>query len=84
MAEGAEAKGRRLLTEGRLIVMSVTASGRVVATCRGDSGEVYDLGYDERRGQWRCTCPARSKCAHLVALQLVTVRGGEHGDTRSG
>lgn len=73
--ENAEAKGRRLLTEGRLTVERVgCGDSYVVASCRGDSGEVYDLGFDARASEWRCTCPAKSKCSHLVALQLVTVR----------
>lgn len=69
-----EDKGRRLLTEGRLTVVRV-AGAVVVAKCKGDSGEMYDLGYDPRgNGQWRCTCVARGRCSHLVALQLVTVK----------
>jgi len=77
MPENAQDKGRRLLTEGRLIIERVDSTGYVQATCRGDSGEVYHLGFDPGRAQWRCTCPARSRCAHLVALQLVTVRQTE-------
>jgi len=74
--ENVEEKGRRLLTEGRLIVERVDAKATnlVVATCRGDSGEVYQLGYDPRANEWRCTCEARGRCSHLVALQLVTVK----------
>lgn len=67
--ESVEEKGRRLLCEGRLTVETVLAT-KVVASCKGDSGEVYSVGWD-RRG-WRCTCPARVRCSHLVALQLVT------------
>lgn len=69
-------KARRLLIEGRLTVEKVdTGRGMVYATCRGDSGTVYQLGFDPRgQGSWRCSCPARTTCAHLRALQLVTVR----------
>lgn len=69
-----EEKGRRLLTEGRLTILRV--DGAIVAECKGDSGEVYKLGYDPRvrSGGWRCTCPALGRCSHLVALQLVTVK----------
>ena len=74
--ENASVKGRRLLTEGRLIVERVDGD-RIVASCRGDSGAVYALGYDPARQEWRCTCPARGYCSHLVALQLVTVRGAQ-------
>jgi hypothetical protein len=61
--ETTESKARRYLTEARLIV---------TATCRGQ-GEQYDLGHDPARGWW-CDCPARRSCAHLIALQSVTVR----------
>lgn len=74
-------KAMRLLVDARLTVKRVDYEGElaglIVAECRGDSGEVYKLGYDPRRNQWRCTCEAgrhRSTCSHLSALQLVTVR----------
>ncbi len=75
MREGAEAKGRRYLTEGRLTVERV---GDVIeATCRGN-GESYRLGHDGHA--WWCSCPALSRrCAHLLALQLVTDLGGRRG-----
>jgi hypothetical protein len=66
--EGIESKGRRLLLEHRLRVLSVHA-GRIRAECRG-SDAVYRLGFSE--GHWWCHCPARGRCAHLVALQAVT------------
>ncbi|SDP46270.1 hypothetical protein SAMN05660199_03953 [Klenkia soli] len=75
--ESTFAKGRRLLTEGRLNVRSVTAA-EIVAVCRGDSAEVYAAGWAPGPG-WTCTCPARTtECAHLVALRLVTVVTREH------
>ena len=79
--ESAADKGRRLLAEGRLTVLHVSDStverAPIVAKCRGDSGEVYDLGYDASKDQWRCTCvEMKGKCSHLVALQLVTVKPG--------
>jgi uncharacterized Zn finger protein len=69
--ENVETKGRRLLTEGRLTVTK-TLGRTIIATCKGDSGEVYMLGYDATKSEWRCTCEARGRCSHLVALQLVT------------
>jgi len=66
--ESAEAKGRRYLTEGRLVVGLVDGA-HIRATCRG-TGATHDLACV--RGRWLCSCPARSRCAHLVALQLVT------------
>jgi hypothetical protein len=68
--ENAQAKGRRYLCEGRLIVERVDAAG-IRAICRG-MGAVYSLGYGNER--WYCTCPALGFCAHLTALQLVTRR----------
>lgn len=69
--ENAASKGRRLVAEGRLTVTELSRE-RVVAECKGDSGAVYRLGWTDLR--WACDCPARSKCAHLTALQLVVVR----------
>jgi uncharacterized Zn finger protein len=66
--ENAEAKGRRYLVEGRLVVERV-AGGEIRARCRG-GGAVYELGLE--RGEWFCNCPALGLCSHLVALQLVT------------
>lgn len=71
--EDAWSKGRRLLVEGRLIVRSAGPQG-IRALCRGDSGEFYRLGY--RPGSWYCDCPCPSRCSHLHALMLVTVRPG--------
>lgn len=78
-AENVAQKARRLLAEGRLEVVRADKGGIVVARCRGDSAEVYDLGFDPGPGEWRCTCPARSKCSHIAALQLVTVRKAKKG-----
>jgi uncharacterized Zn finger protein len=71
--ESAAMKGRRYLIEGRLTVERVERD-LVIASCKGDSGEVYRLGYDPEARQWRCTCPALRRCSHLVGLQLITVR----------
>jgi uncharacterized Zn finger protein len=75
--ENAAEKGRRLLSEGRLIVQRVEPSGLVVASCRGDSGAVYSLGFDPVATQWRCTCPALTRCSHLTALMLVVAVAAE-------
>lgn len=72
--ENAREKGLRLLAEGRLRVTKVDGD-LIVAQCRGDSGRVYFLGFDPRRKQWRCTCLARTACAHLHALWMVTAVG---------
>ncbi|MGD0713098.1 MAG: hypothetical protein ABSB24_02790 [Gaiellaceae bacterium] len=70
--EGVEAKGRRYLAEGRLTIERIDRD-RVSASCRG-GGTVYALGWTAATG-WHCSCPARGRCAHRVALELVTVRG---------
>jgi hypothetical protein len=67
--ENAAAKGRRYLSEGRLVVHEVDErAGLCRASCRG-GGAIYKLGKDS--AGWFCTCPARGLCAHLVALQSV-------------
>jgi uncharacterized Zn finger protein len=63
-------KASRYLTEHRLTVLRV-GDERVEAECRG-GGAVYRLGWQD--GKWRCDCPAKARCAHLAALQAVTVR----------
>jgi len=68
--ENAEAKGRRYLAEGPLLVRQAGIHG-IQALCRG-GGEFYRVGY--HRGGWYC--PDLGRCSHLVALQLVTVRPG--------
>lgn len=81
--EGAPEKGRRLLTEGRLNVLRRSGDD-IEAEIRGDSGEVYRVGYRPDTTRWYCTCPVRTDaCSHLVALRLVTVKIGP-GSPRSG
>jgi uncharacterized Zn finger protein len=69
--EGAREKGIRYLSEGRLIVQEIDRR-KVRATCRG-TGCTYDLGFDAASASWWCSCPARTRCAHLWALETVTV-----------
>jgi len=78
MRESAETKARRYLTEGRLIV-TVVAGDHVTATCRGD-GEIHRLEVhgDDRQ----CSCLARSRCSHLIALGLVTATHRTREDHR--
>lgn len=64
-------KGRRYVSEGRLIVTAIEGD-HIAARCRG-GGRAYALGHTPLRG-WHCSCPARTTlCAHLHALQLVVV-----------
>lgn len=79
VAETKEQKAQRYLSERRLIITHVVPDGKVVATCRGDGGEVYNLGWDPRgRGRWGCTCEANAdfhrECSHLIALKMVVTR----------
>jgi hypothetical protein len=71
--ESAATKGRRYLIEGRLNVERV-GDQVIVASYRGDLGDVYSLGYDPVRREWGCSCPALRRCSHLVVLQLVARR----------
>jgi len=68
--ENAQAKSRRLLIEGRVVITE--ARGRSVrAEVRGDSGETYEVAH-ELDGRWLCACIARGNCSHVQAVQLVT------------
>jgi uncharacterized Zn finger protein len=67
-------KGQRYLAEARLTVLRVDKDA-VEASCRGD-GTVYKVAWNPDLG-WSCDCPARSRCAHTHALQLVVVRDVE-------
>lgn len=68
MRENSSSKGRRYVSEGRLIIRRL--DGEVVqADCRG-GGAVYACGHNERG--WFCNCAALTdNCAHLHALRLV-------------
>jgi hypothetical protein len=68
--ENVETKGRRLLIEGRLRLRFVDPFS-VIATCRGTE-VTHSLAFDH--GEWFCSCPARGRCSHLAALQLVCER----------
>jgi hypothetical protein len=77
-ANTAERKAMRLLIERRLELLTVRREdGFVHAQCKGDSGKIYDLGFDPRRRQYRCTCEEmRGQCSHLAALKMVTTATG--------
>jgi len=62
------AKHAEYLVAGRVVVDRVDRD-RVEARVRGDGAE-YRTGWT-RSGGWSCTCPARSRCAHLRAVGLV-------------
>ena len=67
--ENAEAKAKRYLAEGRVIVVSVS-NDRVLARVRGD-GQVWLVMFEG--GVWSCPCPARTdQCSHLRALHMMS------------
>lgn len=60
-------KAKRYVGEGRLQIIQAD-SGSIIAACRGQGAE-YTVSF--MGGEWRCTCPARTICAHIRGLQLV-------------
>ena len=66
--ETAEGKAGRLLVEGAVVVR-LAVPEQVTATVRGTSGQ-HEVSWG--RGGWFCTCPARSTCSHLLAVERVT------------
>jgi hypothetical protein len=73
MRESASSKARRLLTEGRIRITGAnTVEPFLAATVRGDSGSIYEVGF-EPDGGWWCSCDARGRCSHLISLQLLFV-----------
>jgi len=74
--EPAAVKARRYLTEGRVLVLTVTTDS-VAAVVRGDAA-LHRVDYDGRRG-WRCSCTAIGRCSHLQAVGLVVAVGSTVG-----
>ena len=68
MRESAYVKSRRYLVEGRVILVRVTTS-TALAHVRGD-GAVHTVIAAPHI--WTCTCPARGRCCHQLAVGLVT------------
>jgi hypothetical protein len=67
--ENAAAKARRYLTEGRVVLRALDEYGGMVqADVRGD-GAIWTSGRDERG--WFCQCPAKGRCAHVLAVGLI-------------
>ena len=57
------------------MTMRAVGNPRIVATVRGDSAEMYRVEFGVDDG-WSCTCPAKTRCAHMQAVMLVTIRPG--------
>jgi hypothetical protein len=69
--ESVSRKAVRYVGESRVTIERVDATS-VQASARGH-GMVYAVGWNPGDG-WSCSCPARRHCAHIHAVQLVTVR----------
>lgn len=67
MRESAATKARRYLAEGRVIVTALDAH-RVEAVVRGDA-VLHSCSY--HAGAWACSCEARGRCSHLLAVGLI-------------
>jgi uncharacterized Zn finger protein len=76
LRENAATKARRLLTEGRVTIVHADEGG-VAALVRGDTAMTYRVTH--AGGEWRCDCPARTRCSHVQALMLVTLPVGRAG-----
>lgn len=74
--ESISTKARRYLIEGRIRVRYVGPLG-IQAHVTGTEA-VHVVTYRLEEG-WGCSCPARSRCAHLEAVQLVVAMQGEVG-----
>lgn len=85
MAETKAQKALRYISERRLTVKRIEPT-LVLAVCRGDSGEEYQLGWRADKDVWGCQCEASAKfrreCSHLLALKLVVVKPGGAGASR--
>ncbi len=68
--ENSRTKAARYLLEGRIIVRYVD-DDRVLARVRGRT--VYDVEFAPGRG-WSCSCAARGRCAHRLAVAHVVAR----------
>ena len=73
LRESTDAKARRFLIDGRVAVRFVQES-RVEADVAGETG-TWHVSFS--RGAWRCDCPSRRRCSHLLAVASVTTRPPE-------
>ena len=80
MAGGVEEKARRYLATGRVTVIEVSPE-TVQADVVGTGDRPYGVSWSGQRG-WRCSCPAYGRCAHEVAVGMVTSPGGRDVEAR--
>lgn len=71
--ENAATKAMRYLVEAR-VQLRVVTNRQVRAQVRG-SGHLWDVAFDAYG--WRCDCPARGDCCHLLAVRSVVVVDGD-------
>lgn len=69
MTDYTEAKAKRLLDEGRVVVFC--GENGIAARVQGDHG-LYLLFWEPEAGRWRCSCPSWRRCAHVEAVSRVT------------
>jgi hypothetical protein len=77
--ENVTARAQRLLLKRR-VAIHARDRRHLVAHVLGDSSITHEVRWDATRG-WSCTCEAatyRSVCAHVVAVQHVTVINRDH------
>lgn len=77
--ENIESKARRYLIEGRVSIVAAH-SHHVTALVTGTENTHHVER--ESSGRWVCSCPARGRCCHIAACQLVTQRPGAQGARR--
>lgn len=69
--EGSEAKADRLISEGRVEILTDEPDD-VAAVVRGDNSLYVIRG---GRGGFSCSCPTVARCSHLLAVLRQTVAG---------
>jgi hypothetical protein len=60
-------KAERYLVSSRVLI--ICEQNGVAAVVRGDTGTWRLVREPD---PWRCTCPARTRCAHVEAVERVT------------
>ena len=76
------AKAQLYLTTGRVLLLEV-GPHRVLASVDGTGDDPYVVVWTRTSG-WQCDCPAYGPCAHLQAVQTVTVANPDRGSICDG
>ena len=67
----------RILNQNRILYMEIVDVDVVAAMVRGDSGSVYKVVVNIRKGRYYCTCPANIRgklCKHIIAVIIALER----------